>query len=122
MRGLILATVSLFSLGAVAAPAAACMTSSDAARVAGNFKALINETFNKTLAVTALTKDFTDYSDSVNELINSGCAGPATVSFIDCRVIDRILLIPDSLALQRSPPARPSSPARVDSLRSHSRF
>ena len=57
------------------------MTKSDAARVAGNFRALIHETFNTTLAQTALTKDFTDYSDSVNELINNGCPnGPATVS------------------------------------------
>jgi hypothetical protein len=87
MRGLILATLSLFSLGAVAAPAAACMTKSDASRVAGNFRALIHETFNTTLAQTALTKDFTDYSDSVNELINNGCPnGPATVSINSRRI------------------------------------
>ncbi len=81
MRGFVLATLSLFSLGAVAAPAAPCMTSSDATRVAGNFRALIAETFNTTLARTALTADYTDYSDSVNELINNGCPnGPAAVS------------------------------------------
>jgi len=80
MRGFILATLSLFSLGAVAAPAAACMTKKDASRVAGNFRALIHDTFNTTLAKTAMTTDFTDYSDSVNELINNGCPnGPATL-------------------------------------------
>jgi len=76
MRGLILATISLFSLGA----AASCMTGADASRVAGNFQALIHDTFNKTLAKTAMTADFTDYSDSVNELINNGCPnGPAAL-------------------------------------------
>lgn len=53
-----------------------CMSTDEAQRVAENFKDLINLTFNQTLAKTALTKDFTDYSDSVTELINSGCYGP----------------------------------------------
>jgi len=52
------------------------MTDDEAQRVAENFKDLINLDFNKTLARTAMTKGFTDYSDSVIELINSGCTGP----------------------------------------------
>jgi hypothetical protein len=121
MRGLILATISLFSLGAVAAPAA-CMTSADAKRVAGNFQTLIDSTFNVTLAKTALSADYTDYSDSVNELINNGCPnGPAAVSSNYISVVEIVMLIPDSSALQRSPLARPSSPARVASPRSRSR-
>jgi hypothetical protein len=120
MRGLILATISLFSLGAVATPA--CMTGADAARVAGNFQALIDSTFNVTLAKTALTADYTDYSDSVNELINNGCPnGPAAVSSNYISVVDIVMLTPDSSALQRSPLARPSSLARVASPRSRSR-
>lgn len=55
---------------------ATCMSTDEAQRVAENFKNLINLEFNTTLAKTALTKDFTDYSDSVTELINSGCYGP----------------------------------------------
>jgi len=53
-----------------------CMSADEAQRVAENFKDLINLPFNTSLAKTAMTKDFTDYSDSVSELINSGCAGP----------------------------------------------
>ena len=81
MKGFVLATVSLLSAAVAAAPSAACMTKADASRAANNFKDLINLPFNKTLAQTAMTADFTDYSDSVNELINNGCAnGPAVVS------------------------------------------
>lgn len=92
MRGFVLATVSLLSAAVSAAPSAACMTKSDAARVAGNFKALINEEFNTTLAKTAMTADFTDYSDSVNELINNGCPnGPAVVSTNEIRRSSEVL-------------------------------
>lgn len=59
---------------------ATCMSAGEATKVANNFKDLINLTFNKTLAQTALTKDFTDYSDSVTELINSGCKGPQALT------------------------------------------
>jgi len=56
------------------------MTNAQAVKVAQNFRALIHETFNSTLAKTALTKDFTDYSDSVIELIDSGCTGPVALT------------------------------------------
>lgn len=59
--------------------APACMSDSDAQQVATNFKDLIAN-YSDELADSSLTTDFTDYSDSVNELINSGCSGPATVS------------------------------------------
>ena len=56
------------------------MSDADSRRVAQNFRELINQPFNKTLATDAMTIDFTDYSDSVNELINSGCPnGPAVL-------------------------------------------
>jgi len=55
-----------------------CLCDNDAKKVAQNFRALINSPFNETLAETALTSDFTDYSDSVIELINQGCT-PGTV-------------------------------------------
>jgi hypothetical protein len=86
MRSFVFAAVSAFAIGAFALPspfverASACLTDADATRVAQNFKALINQPFDKTLAVQALTVDFTDYSDSVNELIDSGCPnGPAVL-------------------------------------------
>jgi len=87
MRSFILAGLSLLSLGAVAQPfdilekrAATCMTTSNAVKVAQNFRSLIHDEFNTTLAQTALTKDFVDYSDSVIELINSGCTGPVALT------------------------------------------
>jgi len=87
MKSFITAAVSLLALGATASPieveeraieerAAACMTKAEAGVVAQNFRANIHETFNKTLALTSMTKNFHDYSDSVLELINNGC--PAT--------------------------------------------
>ena len=83
MRGFFVA--SLISVGALAAPAlteraAACMTNADASQVATAFADLIRLPFNTTLAKAFMTPDFHDYSDSVNELINSGCpSGPAPV-------------------------------------------
>jgi hypothetical protein len=66
MRSFILAGLSLLTLGAVAQPLEArqttCMTTANAQRVAQNFRALIHEEFNKTLALTALDKNFVDYS------------------------------------------------------------
>jgi len=52
-----------------------CMTYDQAQKVANNFKTLISDYSNAT-AEAVLTVDFTDYSDSVTELINSGCKGP----------------------------------------------
>jgi len=77
MKGFLAAAASVLALGASASPieerATACMTKANAQQVAGNFRALIHETFNKTLALTSMTKNFVDYSDSVLELINNGC-------------------------------------------------
>lgn len=55
------------------------MTAQNAYQVAMNFQALIT-TYSDTLADTFLAADFVDYSDSVAELINSGCMGPQPVS------------------------------------------
>ena len=89
MRSYILAA-SVFAASVLAAPevslgkrlvkrSPACMSDSDAQQVATNFKDLITD-YSDALAESSLTTDFTDYSDSVNELINSGCSGPQTVS------------------------------------------
>lgn len=80
MRTTILA-LSAFAAGALAkfSPRApACMNDKAAQQVATNFGTLIH-TYSDALADAALTEDFTDYSDSVIELINSGCKGPQTV-------------------------------------------
>jgi hypothetical protein len=89
MRSYIIAA-SVFAASVLAAPevslgkrltkrAPACMSNSDAQGVATNFKNLIAD-YSDALADSSLTTDFTDYSDSVNELINSGCSGPQAVS------------------------------------------
>jgi hypothetical protein len=54
-----------------------CLLDDEATKLANNFKSLILA-YSKANAEAFLTKDFTDYSDSVNELINNGCPdGPA---------------------------------------------
>lgn len=55
---------------AFAAPAKCCMTAKQAQSVANNFGQLISS-YTKELANKALTADYTDYSESVNTLINS---------------------------------------------------
>ena len=57
------------------------MSPSQAQQVATNFGDLI-QSYSTTLANEALTVNFEDYSDSVIELINSGCTGPDAVSDI----------------------------------------
>lgn len=79
----------LFAVASLASPLIArgedcedtpCMTYDEASTVANNFKELINSYSNES-AIAYLTPDFTDYSDSVSELINGGCPdGPAIVS------------------------------------------
>ncbi|KAF2857723.1 hypothetical protein K470DRAFT_260548 [Piedraia hortae CBS 480.64] len=54
---------------------ASCMTNYDAQKVATNFKTLIDN-YSDDLADAALTEGFSDYSDSVTTLIDSGCTGP----------------------------------------------
>jgi len=55
-----------------------CMTYDQATVVANNFKTLISN-YSNAAADSYLTEDFTDYSDGVTELINSGCQGPQTL-------------------------------------------
>lgn len=81
MRSTIIAAAT-FALGAIASPLIqkrdcndTCMTYEQATVVANNFKTLI-AAYSDELADQVLTTDFTDYSDSVTELINSGCQGP----------------------------------------------
>jgi len=73
-----------FGMGAIAAPSLRrrdtddewCMTDAEATKVAENFKTLISAYTNAS-AEAYLCTSFTDYSDSVIELINNGCAnGP----------------------------------------------
>jgi hypothetical protein len=67
--------------------AAPCMTYDQASTVANNFASLISA-YSNASADAYLTVDFTDYSDSVNELINNGCPnGPAPVSINDDGVL-----------------------------------
>ena len=84
MYSFLLPVVALLALGASANPtprSATCLCAEEAAKVAENFKDLINLPFSVSLARAALTKDFVDYSDSVNELINGGCPnGPAPLT------------------------------------------
>nr|OQO22815.1 hypothetical protein B0A51_10048 [Rachicladosporium sp. CCFEE 5018] len=55
-----------------------CMSDSEATSVANNFATLITS-YSKALADKVLASGFTDYSDSVIELINSGCSGPVAL-------------------------------------------
>ncbi|TKA29488.1 hypothetical protein B0A50_03501 [Salinomyces thailandicus] len=84
MRSSIIAAAT-FALGALATPVIqkrdcndTCMTYEQATVVANNFKSLIAN-YSDALADQTLTVDFVDYSDSVTELINSGCTGPQTL-------------------------------------------
>merc|ERR1712072_770560 len=80
MRSTIIAAASL-AIGAIATPFQkrdcneTCMTYEQATVVANNFKTLIAN-YSDALADQTLSTDFIDYSDSVTELINSGCTGP----------------------------------------------
>jgi hypothetical protein len=89
----ILATASLLALAsalpepmfgqkkALQARDGQCMSASEAQQVATNFKDLIASYSNATADAT-LTTGFHDYSDSVIELINSGCTGPDAVCLV----------------------------------------
>ena len=61
------------------ARAGKCLTDTSAQQVATNFANLI-AAYSDDLADSSLTTDFTDYSSSVNTLIDSGCTGPVDVS------------------------------------------
>jgi len=88
MRSTIIAAAT-FALGAIASPTLmqkrdcndTCMTYDQATVVANNFKTLI-AAYSDELANEVLTVDFEDYSDSVTELINSGCTGPAALGSV----------------------------------------
>ncbi|KAF2485676.1 hypothetical protein BDY17DRAFT_109950 [Neohortaea acidophila] len=80
MRGLIVSTLSLLALGGVEAhpqsyggSSSSCMPYDTGVALATAFRDLIALPFNQTLAKHAMTPTFTDYSDSVIELINNGC-------------------------------------------------
>ena len=91
MRSTILAAAALFT-AVFAAPEAsfgkklakrdaACMSDAEASEVGNAFGGLIGH-YDKSVADYYLTVDYTDYSDSVNELVNGGCDGPVPVSVI----------------------------------------
>jgi hypothetical protein len=65
-----IAVVLFAAATAFAAPAQCCMSAKQAQAVANNFGSLISS-YSKELANKALTKDYTDYSESVNTLIDS---------------------------------------------------
>jgi len=62
-----------------------CLDSDTARQVADNFGGLISN-YSATAANETLTRSYIDYSDSVIELINSGCTGPLPVSAADCKL------------------------------------
>jgi hypothetical protein len=101
--------------------AAPCMTYDQASTVANNFADLIKN-YSNASAIAYLTPDFTDYSDSVDELINNGCPnGPATVSRNTSRFCLSMSNTSFSSASQPSPPAPRSWPAKARSQISLSR-
>jgi len=78
-----LVVLSLAALGAVAAPAekfrarrGQCVTDAEADQIATSYAALI-VSYSDSLADTVLAPNFTDYSESVNTLINSCPQGDA---------------------------------------------
>ena len=76
-----LALLGLAAAGSLAAPAEKrwsgdCMTGAEAQQVADNYAELIRD-YSDELAIDALAKDFTDYSESVNSLINTCPQGKA---------------------------------------------
>lgn len=85
MRSFIAASVAALALGATAKPttmhprSTQCMTYEQAHKVAENYVDLVGAHFSAELAKSAMASDFTDYCDSVIELINAspaGCAAP----------------------------------------------
>jgi len=88
MRSTIIAAAA-FAVGALASPAIiqkrdcneTCMTYEQAQVVANNFQTLIAN-YSNSLADQVLTVGFEDYSDSVTELINSGCTGPQALGSV----------------------------------------
>lgn len=85
MHSLILFLLAALSIAApapspVATRSTSCMCAADAEKVAQNFADLINKPFSTPLARASMLGSFVDYSDSVSELINSGCnTGPKTL-------------------------------------------
>lgn len=81
--GAVLATTSLLAAGsALAEPMRrgdSCLAQADAQQLATNFGLLLTN-YSDDLADAALSTTFSDYSDSVTTLIDSGCTGPQPVS------------------------------------------
>jgi len=59
-----------------------CLNIDTARQVADNFGGLISN-YSATAANETLTRSYIDYSNSVIELIDSGCTGPLPVSAAD---------------------------------------
>lgn len=57
-----------------------CLSNADAKQIGDDFALLISA-YNATFANLVLANDYTDQSDSVNTLIDSGTTGPIPVSF-----------------------------------------
>jgi len=74
--GAILASASLFAAGVFAG--SRCMNKAEAQQVATNFGDLLTN-YTESLANASLTSNYHDYTDSVIELINSGCTTPVTL-------------------------------------------
>jgi hypothetical protein len=96
MRSFVLAAISALVASAIAIPSptifkrtptifkrtlSTCMSDAQATTVANNFGSLLSD-YSTAFANQTLTTDFTDYSDSVIELINNGCSGPDAVCII----------------------------------------
>jgi hypothetical protein len=79
------ATLLALAAGALAVPKglwhhkSGCMTADEAQQVATNYGDLISS-YSDELATAALAKDFTDYSESVNTLIDTCPQGSAAVT------------------------------------------
>lgn len=89
MRAALVTFIGLLGI-ALASPTkrSSCLTDAAAQRVANNFQSLISD-YSNASAAAFLTTNFSDYSDSVNELINNGCPngpqplGSATFSSLE---------------------------------------
>jgi len=73
------ALFTLAATGALAAPGRQCLSQADAQQVADNYAELIRD-YSDELADKSLAKDFIDYSESVNSLINTCPQGAAAVT------------------------------------------
>ena len=71
LRSLLLASTTLLA----SAASAACLCDDDANKIATAFGSLVSG-YNNATANQLFTRDFIDYSESINSLKNGGCDGP----------------------------------------------